>query len=197
MITIFKLARTIAHMHLRTHVTKEDANDALAFYIFIHTYPFVKSMSADHIQQLSKFVEEFSENLGCYAKLLTPYEITTIGADNEEPEKVIVLRNKSDLIALIKAILSQTPLTEEELLKVLNEMGQQKKVILKSRETGGWKVIFLADLNDRSLYNMALKELRTILTDLEKNTEIIFENKGGVYRYKTIGSENKNKTNTS
>lgn len=127
--SIIKIARTIAAMHFRNEITIDDVREAIAFLIFVITYPFA--------DKYIKALEHFSYDLGIYYKyykaVAENIDIYSLDEKYEEEKKVII-RSKSEFIKFIRSLLKKLDkeyITFNELRDMLLNMIENGELELK------------------------------------------------------------------
>jgi len=132
--TILKVARTIAHMHLRKEITFMDIDEAIAFTLYIHTYPFLEIVPKDIAKEYLKPLEEYLNILGDYyilAKSEVESKVEFAGEvyEAEKPEPLLIKSEKDFSNYVTKRAKQLGTFTFEELIKVIKEDIYSKRII--------------------------------------------------------------------
>ena len=173
--TFFKLARTIAHMHMRAVVKPQDIRDAVAFYLFIHAYPFITVLQNIEGDTTNKLFSYFKNELGDYAKVILTEESSVSGSELPKPKPKKVISSEDELVHwVIELITSKKTITKDELATIIrNAIVSGEAVVVK--KNAKWSTVL------RTKDVLTIKLYLSEILDRLKYRGIIYEPSPGVY----------------
>ena len=173
LITIYKIARTIAAMHFRTEVNVEDIKEAIAFLLYAIVYPFGHTYI--------KILDYFKEELGIFYKYMEAFAnnlkyIDVIVHEHEqEKEANAVVKSRTELVRFTKSLLTtwkNDVIYKTDIVDMVLDRLKSGKLIIKPIKS--WNI-------QQPIEQSIKDEMEKVINKLEHEGVLLYDGPG---RYK-------------